>query len=69
MRERPVMADPYDDDDEPDELDEDERALSECGQTPDAGCLMAGTEYCDFECPFRDMDLFSDDDDDFEVSL
>ncbi len=29
---------------------------SECGLLPPhlgGGCQMAGTEYCDFECPFR----------------
>lgn len=24
----------------------------ECGQMPDGSCSQAGTEYCDFECPF-----------------
>lgn len=24
----------------------------ECGMTPYGGCLSAGTEYCDWECPF-----------------
>jgi len=35
-----------------------DRAMQECGKVPAAqgGCLMAGTEYCDFECPFRDED-------------
>jgi hypothetical protein len=35
-----------------------EEAMQECGKVPAAegGCLMAGTEYCDFECPFRDED-------------
>ncbi len=27
--------------------------LSECGQQQDGSCLQAGTEECDFECPFR----------------
>ena len=57
----------YPDDDCPDPTDEEEnewqreesewdRALEECGKVPAAGggCLMAGTEYCDFDCPFRD---------------
>jgi hypothetical protein len=38
-----------DDDDEIDEFDE---ALMNCGQMPDGSCTQAGTEYCDFECPF-----------------
>lgn len=28
--------------------------LQECGQTADGDCLLAGSEYCDFACPFRD---------------
>ena len=31
-----------------------EELLSECGQMPDGSCQLAGTEYCDFSCPFRD---------------
>lgn len=52
------------DDEEEDEYD---RALDECGQLPKhlgGGCTLAGTEHCDFDCPFRDVDLseeFSDD--------
>lgn len=29
-----------------------------CGLLPDhlgGGCTMSGTEYCDFDCPFRDL--------------
>jgi hypothetical protein len=49
----------FDDDyfrDENDEYDDLEDALQECGKVPAAagGCLNAGTEYCDFDCPFRD---------------
>ena len=32
---------------------------SECGLLPDhlgGGCQLAGTEHCDFDCPFRDDD-------------
>ena len=31
--------------------------LQECGRLPEhlgGGCQLAGTEHCDFECPFRD---------------
>lgn len=35
-----------DDDDALDDL------MSECGQDNSGGCSMAGTEYCDWECPF-----------------
>lgn len=48
---------PYDD-----EWDEEETALEECGQVPQGGCLMAGTEFCDFDCPYRDILLFDDAD-------
>lgn len=31
-----------------------EAALSKCGLTEDYDCLEAGTEHCDFWCPFSD---------------
>jgi hypothetical protein len=32
-----------------------EEAIGECGQGHDYdGCVLAGSEYCDFDCPFRD---------------
>lgn len=40
-----------------DEWDEDEEAIAECGLLPKhlgGGCQLAGSEHCDFECPFRD---------------
>lgn len=48
--------DDWEDDDEgfEDELD---NALQECGLLPlrlGGGCQLSGTEYCDFDCPFRD---------------
>lgn len=27
---------------------------TECGQDGSGGCSQAGTEYCDWECPFND---------------
>lgn len=47
--------DDYDDEDNYDE-DENplEKAIEDCGIGPDGLCLLAGTEFCDFECPFRD---------------
>jgi len=27
--------------------------MDECGQDGDGNCSMAGTEYCDWECPFN----------------
>jgi hypothetical protein len=26
--------------------------MSECGKDNSGGCSLAGTEYCDWECPF-----------------
>lgn len=64
------MSDGFDDfdafdppqDDEDDEQDfEIEDSLEECGQTGTgpSGCQMGGTEYCDFECPYRNTNLLS----------
>jgi hypothetical protein len=62
----------HDEDHEPHGLDCDcpdcslEHAMSECGQLPQrlgGGCTMAGTEFCDFECPLRDEPEDSDDQD------
>ena len=37
-------------DDEPDPMDE-------CGYVPGSGvCMLAGTEHCDWECPFNPCD-------------
>lgn len=51
----------YDPDDDFDDDDEWENAMQECGQSRYGGCTLAGTEFCDFDCPFRDEDLFDDD--------
>jgi hypothetical protein len=42
--------------DNPDEDDADPLgdAMDECGRTSDGTCMLAGSEQCDFECPFRD---------------
>ena len=40
--------------DEPDETDAWEEYEMACGMDRDGQCSQAGTEYCDFECPFRD---------------
>jgi hypothetical protein len=41
--------------DGPDEMDKFESLLAECGwfDETEPWCLMAGTEFCDFECPMR----------------
>ena len=44
--------DGYDDED-----DDFEQLVDECGLLPahlGGGCQLAGTEHCDFDCPFRD---------------
>ena len=48
---RDISSDDYDDDfdDEDEELAE---AEMNCGLMPDGGCSLAGTEYCDWSCPF-----------------
>ena len=38
-----------------DDLDGDE----DCGLMDDGQCALAGTEWCDFECPNRDSELFA----------
>lgn len=41
-----------------------QRAMDNCGELPEhlgGGCQSAGSEYCDFECPFRNRVLFGDD--------
>lgn len=56
-----MFGDDYDDhrEDDFEELDELEEALAECGLSPAmGGCQLAGTEHCDFECPFRDDEEF-----------
>lgn len=46
------------DDDWDDGWDDFEMALQDCGMVPGEWfCLLGGTEYCDFECPFRDKPL------------
>lgn len=44
-------ADFYDDEDLVDDLEE---LDFDCGESSEGGCQYAGTEWCDFECPFHD---------------
>jgi hypothetical protein len=37
-----------------DDVDEYEEAIQNCGMGPDGLCSLAGTEQCDWECPFSD---------------
>lgn len=41
-----------------DELDELEEAEADCGLDPEGYCSQAGTEHCDFCCPFRSSQDF-----------
>lgn len=36
------------------EDDSDEEMAGECRKMPDGQCLLAGSEWCEFDCPFRD---------------
>ncbi len=40
--------------DEPDFDDEMDEQDFDCGFAPGYGCQLAGTEDCDFDCPYRD---------------
>jgi len=31
-----------------------EQMITECQMLPDGQCLLAGSEHCEFDCPFRD---------------
>ena len=42
-------GDEFDEQDDWEELDD-----FDCGFVPGYGCQLAGTEDCDFECPYRD---------------
>jgi hypothetical protein len=60
---RCLDADWYDgeyDGGDPDDDEDLDYWLRECGQQPDGTCLNAGTEECDFECPFRSL-LYKDE--------
>lgn len=47
-REHLQLNSDYDADDE----DAFDSLMDECGQDSSGSCSQAGTEYCDFECPF-----------------
>lgn len=49
------LDDFYDEYDDEDELDREH----DCGLMDDGQCMLSGTEWCDFECPFRDSELFA----------
>jgi|GEM_PF-3180536 len=37
-----------------DEADALDSLMDECGRDGTGSCSQAGSEYCEFECPFRD---------------
>lgn len=45
--------------DDDDDMDEDDWLEMECGLAADGQCAMAGTEHCDFTCPWRDSEDFA----------
>lgn len=45
--------------DDDDDLDDEEDAFFDCGLMDDGQCTSAGSEWCDFECPYRDSELFA----------
>lgn len=49
---------PWDDEYDYDPMQDDEDdAMFDCGFVPGHGvCMKAGTEYCDWECPFNPCD-------------
>lgn len=52
-----MNPDDFDDFDD-DEFDEDDPA-DDCGLMADGQCMLAGSEWCDFECPYRDSPDFA----------
>lgn len=48
--ESPPSCDGYEYDDEPDDDFEDD-GLDECGMMADGQCALAGSEWCDWDCP------------------
>ena len=52
-----MKPDEFDDfeDDGDDEFD----PADDCMLMPDGQCMAAGSEWCDFECPYRDSELFA----------
>lgn len=53
IRERKEFAEcNYDDPEDFSDEDAIEELEADCGMTRDGGCTMAGSEYCDWECPF-----------------
>lgn len=51
-------SDDYDDDD-PRDWDEEDGDDIDCRLMPDGQCLKAGSEECDWECPYRMSEHFA----------
>jgi len=49
----------YEIDDGDDEGYDDDWLDEECGLMDDGQCRLAGTEHCDFTCPWRDSEDFA----------
>lgn len=66
------MADePYYDDEDFDDAPDEFDPADECGLMSDGQCLLAGTEWCDFECPYRDSPNYAGNelaDDDLQLT-
>lgn len=35
-----------------DERESEDDSLDDCGRLPDGTCMLAGTEHCDWDCPY-----------------
>lgn len=51
---RPELEDDHLDDEWGSDDDIEEAMLGECRKLPGGQCLLAGSEWCEFECPFRE---------------
>lgn len=52
------MSEPHDFDDYEDDEDVGEEAYYDCGLMPDGQCLKAGSEECDWECPYSHGEFY-----------
>lgn len=46
------MNEPYDYEEDDEYLEDEDEEFFDCGLMPDGGCSKAGSEECDWECPF-----------------
>lgn len=52
MKEHLELNGGYGEDRDPTDEDALESLMGDCGQIATGECMLAGTEFCDFECPF-----------------